>query len=69
MNFIWDTTGFTIGTHTLTATAATVTGELDTADNAASTTADVAAAGPINDVAILSVTASPNPVPTTSDSA
>lgn len=66
LNFSWDTTASTIGTHTLTATAATVTGEFDTADNAASTSADVAAAGPINDVAILSVTASPNPVgPTT----
>lgn len=66
LNFSWDTTASTIGTHTLTATAATVTGEFDTADNAASTTADVASAGPINDVAILSVTASPNPAgPTT----
>lgn len=57
LNFSWDTTGATVGTHTLTATAAQVTGELDTSNNAASTTAEVAASAAIHDVAVDSVTA------------
>ncbi|MBA7665993.1 hypothetical protein ES703_74068 [subsurface metagenome] len=33
LTFSWDTTGATVGSHTLTAEASTVTGETDTADN------------------------------------
>lgn len=66
LNFSWNTTGASIAIHTLEAVAATVTGETDTADNSKTGTAEVIPAGPINDVAVLSVTASPNPVgPTT----
>ena len=57
IDFSWDTTGATIGTHTLTATADTVTGEIDTADNSASTTADVAAVAATHDVAVTLVSA------------
>jgi hypothetical protein len=59
LNFSWDTTGATIGTHTLTATAATVTGELDATNNSASTTADVVSAGPVNDLAIIAMSTIP----------
>jgi hypothetical protein len=67
LNFNW-TTG-AAGTHTLTATAAHDPSDGGTDSNigndSANTTADVTA-GPVNDVAVLSVTASPNPVgPTT----
>jgi len=55
LNFSWNTTGATIATHTLTATAATVPGELDTSNNSASTTADVASAGPVNDLAVTAI--------------
>lgn len=59
LNFSWDTTGATIATHTLTATAATVTGELDTGNNTASTTAEVVSAGPVNDIAIIAMSSIP----------
>jgi hypothetical protein len=57
LNFSWDTTGATIATHTLTASAATVTGELDTTNNSASTTAEVASAAVTHDVAVTLVSA------------
>ena len=59
LNFSWDTTGATIATHTLTATAATVTGELDTANNSASTSAEVVSAGDVNDLAIIAISTVP----------
>lgn len=58
LNFSWNTTGAFVGTHTLTATAATVTGELNTANNSASTTAAITS----HDVAVTSVTANPTTV-------
>jgi len=41
VNFTWDTTGASIGPHTLTATADTVSGETDTADNSGSAVSEV----------------------------
>jgi len=58
LNFSWNTTGAFVGTHTLTATAATVTGELNTANNSASTTAAITS----HDVAVDSITANPTTV-------
>ena len=56
LNFSWDTTGATIATHTLTATADTVTDETITANNTSTTTAEVIA--PVtHDVTVTSVTA------------
>jgi len=43
LNFTWDTTGASVGAHTLTATASTVSGETDTADNSASAVSEVTA--------------------------
>jgi hypothetical protein len=56
LDFTWNTTGATIATHTLTATADTVPGETDTADNSASTTSEVIPPT-THDVAVDSVTA------------
>jgi len=55
VNFSWDTTGATIGDHTLTATAGPVTGETDTADNSKS--ASVTVESPLTDIAITAVDA------------
>ena len=62
LNYSWDTTGATTGTHTLTVTAATVTNEFITANNSATTTNQVDPAGDTHDVAVISVTADPDPV-------
>lgn len=60
LNFTWNTTASTtVGTHTLTATADTVPGETNTADNSASTTVDVVAEGPVNDLAIIAMSINP----------
>ena len=45
LNFTWNTTGATPGSHSLTAAASTVLGETDTADNSNSTTSQVDAPG------------------------
>lgn len=41
LNFTWDTAGASTGSHTLTASAATVAGETDTADNSAAAVSQV----------------------------
>lgn len=41
LNFTWDTTGASAGSHTLTAAADTVAGETDTADNSAAALSEV----------------------------
>jgi subtilisin family serine protease len=41
LSFTWNTTNATVGTHTLTASAATVSGETNTADNSRSVTSSV----------------------------
>lgn len=41
VNFTWDTTGASIGSHTLTASAQQVSGETDTADNTGSAVSEV----------------------------
>ena len=58
VSFAW--TPNVTGTHTLTATAATVSGETDTADNVRTATSVVSAV-PVNDVAVIGVVA-PTPV-------
>ena len=58
LSFAWTPT--VTGTHTLTATAATVTGETDTADNVGTATSQVSSV-PVHDVAVTGVTA-PTPV-------
>ena len=66
LDFTWNTTGATETLHTLTATADTVTGETDTADNSASTTSEVIPPT-THDVAVDSVTAPATVVQGTSD--
>lgn len=65
LNFSWDTTGATIGTHTLTATWTHDGGDggtdANSGNDSATTTSDVASAG-VHDVAVLTVTASPGTV-------
>jgi predicted CXXCH cytochrome family protein len=61
LTYNWDTTGATVTTHTLTVTAGPVSGELDTADNSATTTSEVTS-GVVHDVAAISVTPSPSVV-------
>ncbi|UCG58741.1 MAG: hypothetical protein JSU70_04345, partial [Phycisphaerales bacterium] len=55
VSFTWDTTGATLGDHTLDATAAPVAGETDTADNSMSTVVPVGSA--ITDIATVAVNA------------
>ena len=47
LTFVWDTSGATLGVHTLSATAATVPGENDTADNTSSRNSSVAEPPPV----------------------
>jgi len=54
LNFSWDTSTSTAGDHTLKATASTVSGETDTADNTKSVI--VAVKEPVHDVAISPLT-------------
>ena len=58
VNFAWTPTA--TGSHTLTATASTVTGETDTTDNTKATTSEVSASL-VHDVAVTQVSA-PTPV-------
>ena len=55
LTFNWDTTNASTGDHTLEATAGTVAGETDTADNSKTTTVTVKE--PIHDVAVNAVNA------------
>ncbi|MBW3625939.1 MAG: hypothetical protein KY468_21305, partial [Armatimonadetes bacterium] len=55
LRFDWDTNGASLGSHVWTATAATVAGETDTADNQKATDPAVQVVAPVHDVAVTAV--------------